>query len=321
MARAATTADAFNAVAEPRRRQILDVLAGGERPVNDLVAGPDWASRRSPSTSGCCARSGRWACPSEGRQRVYRLNGRPLNRSTTGQGLRATWSRRFDGWTWCWMSSREGGLGDGRKARSGTATVTLPTDAQILITREFDAPKELVYRALTTPELVRRWWSGGRGEVTLPRSTCGSAARWRYVMSPTASSRSPFTASTGRSSRTSASSPPRSTRGPTERGSGGRAVNIVSSPRRRPDDPDPALQRNDQGDPRHDHRLRNNRHAGGRWTPRADRPSLSLSRALAERRRARRRANPSAGTPGPARRRSGGRARGSPARWSGSRPR
>jgi hypothetical protein len=40
MARAATTTDAFNAVAEPRRRQILDVLidaAGGERSVNDLV--------------------------------------------------------------------------------------------------------------------------------------------------------------------------------------------------------------------------------------------------------------------------------------------
>ena len=43
---------------------------------------------------------------------------------------------------------------------SGTATVTLPTDRQILITREFDAPRHLVYRAWTTPELVRRWWSG-----------------------------------------------------------------------------------------------------------------------------------------------------------------
>ena len=43
---------------------------------------------------------------------------------------------------------------------SGTATVTLPTDEQILITREFDAPKHLVYKAWTTPELVKRWWSG-----------------------------------------------------------------------------------------------------------------------------------------------------------------
>jgi uncharacterized protein YndB with AHSA1/START domain len=50
---------------------------------------------------------------------------------------------------------------------SGTATVTLPTDEQILITREFDAPRHLVYKAWTTPELVKRWWSGERGEVTI----------------------------------------------------------------------------------------------------------------------------------------------------------
>ena len=49
---------------------------------------------------------------------------------------------------------------------SGTAVVTLPADTQILITREFDAPKHLVYRAYTTPELIERWWSGDRGEVT-----------------------------------------------------------------------------------------------------------------------------------------------------------
>src|SRR5256886_14704957 len=50
---------------------------------------------------------------------------------------------------------------------SGTATVTLPTDEQILITREFDAPKHLVYKAFTTPELVKRWWHANRGEVTI----------------------------------------------------------------------------------------------------------------------------------------------------------
>jgi uncharacterized protein YndB with AHSA1/START domain len=50
---------------------------------------------------------------------------------------------------------------------SRSAKVTLPTDEQILITREFDAPRHLVYRAWTTPELVRRWWSGRRGEVTV----------------------------------------------------------------------------------------------------------------------------------------------------------
>ena len=50
---------------------------------------------------------------------------------------------------------------------SGTATVTLPSDTQIQITREFDAPKHLVYKAWTTPELVRRWWHANRGEMTV----------------------------------------------------------------------------------------------------------------------------------------------------------
>jgi uncharacterized protein YndB with AHSA1/START domain len=65
---------------------------------------------------------------------------------------------------------------------SGTATVTLPTDEQILITREFDAPKHLVYKAWTTPELVKRWWSAKRGEVTLAEIDLRVGGRWRYVM-------------------------------------------------------------------------------------------------------------------------------------------
>jgi uncharacterized protein YndB with AHSA1/START domain len=65
---------------------------------------------------------------------------------------------------------------------SGTATVTLPTHEQILITREFDAPKHLVYRAWTTPELVKRWWSGGHGEVTIAEIDLRVGGMWRYVM-------------------------------------------------------------------------------------------------------------------------------------------
>jgi uncharacterized protein YndB with AHSA1/START domain len=64
---------------------------------------------------------------------------------------------------------------------SGTATVTLPTDEQILITREFDAPKHLVYRAWTTPELVRRWWTAGRGEMTTCEIDLRVGGTWRYV--------------------------------------------------------------------------------------------------------------------------------------------
>jgi uncharacterized protein YndB with AHSA1/START domain len=65
---------------------------------------------------------------------------------------------------------------------SRTATVTLPTDLQILITREFDAPKHLVYEAWTTPELVKRWWSGQRGEVTVAEIDLRVGGTWRYVI-------------------------------------------------------------------------------------------------------------------------------------------
>jgi uncharacterized protein YndB with AHSA1/START domain len=65
---------------------------------------------------------------------------------------------------------------------SGTAKVTLPADEQILITREFDAPKHLVYKAWTTPELVRRWWNAKRGEVTTCEIDLRVGGTWRYVM-------------------------------------------------------------------------------------------------------------------------------------------
>ena len=67
-------------------------------------------------------------------------------------------------------------------ASSDKATVTLPTDEQILITREFDAPRELVYRAYTTPELVRRWWHAKRGEMTVCEIDLRVGGEWRYVM-------------------------------------------------------------------------------------------------------------------------------------------
>ena len=70
------------------------------------------------------------------------------------------------------------------KAMTGSerATLALPTDEQILITRVFDAPKHLVYKAFTTPELVRRWWHANRGEVTVVEIDLQVGGRWRYVM-------------------------------------------------------------------------------------------------------------------------------------------
>jgi DNA-binding transcriptional ArsR family regulator len=78
MARAATTADAFNAVAEPRRRQILDLLATGERPVNDLVALLGQAQPQVSKHLRVLRQVGLVDVRDEGRQRMYRLNGHPL---------------------------------------------------------------------------------------------------------------------------------------------------------------------------------------------------------------------------------------------------
>jgi uncharacterized protein YndB with AHSA1/START domain len=65
---------------------------------------------------------------------------------------------------------------------SHSAKLTLPSETQILITREFAAPKHLVYRAVTEPELVKRWWNAKRGEVTICEIDLRVGGKWRYVM-------------------------------------------------------------------------------------------------------------------------------------------
>ncbi|HET6811225.1 MAG TPA: SRPBCC family protein [Acidimicrobiales bacterium] len=62
------------------------------------------------------------------------------------------------------------------------ASVTLPSDTEILITRQFDASPELVYRAYTTPELVSRWWVGQRGVMKSCEIDLRVGGKWRYVM-------------------------------------------------------------------------------------------------------------------------------------------
>src|SRR5882757_1245491 len=96
----------------------------------------------------------------------------------------------------CWQNSRpqnsrtqNPGKQNSRKrstemvaVTSNSAVVTLPSDTQILITREFDAPKHLVYQAWTTPELIKRWWSGDHGEVNSAEVDLRVGGTWRYVM-------------------------------------------------------------------------------------------------------------------------------------------
>ena len=97
MARAATTTDAFNAVAEPRRRQILDVLAAGERPVNDLVVVLDLAQPLVSKHLRVLREVGLVDVRDEGRQRMYRLNGAPLRLIHDWvKSFEQSWSERFD---------------------------------------------------------------------------------------------------------------------------------------------------------------------------------------------------------------------------------
>ena len=97
MARAATTTDAFNAVAEPRRRQILDVLAAGERPVNDLVIELGLAQPQVSKHLRVLRDVGLVEVREEGRQRVYRLNGRPLQPIHSWvREFERTWNERFE---------------------------------------------------------------------------------------------------------------------------------------------------------------------------------------------------------------------------------
>ena len=62
------------------------------------------------------------------------------------------------------------------------AVVTVPTDTQILIERDFAAPQHLVYKTFTTPELVSKWWVGRRGEMKVCEIDLRVGGKWRYVM-------------------------------------------------------------------------------------------------------------------------------------------
>jgi DNA-binding transcriptional ArsR family regulator len=96
MARAATTADAFNAVAEPRRRQILDVLAGGERPVNDLVAMLGLPQPLVSKHLRVLREVGLVDRRDVGRQRMYRIDGHPLKPIHDWvKSYERSWSERF----------------------------------------------------------------------------------------------------------------------------------------------------------------------------------------------------------------------------------
>jgi len=97
MARAPTTSDAFNAVAEPRRREILDLLAKGERPVNELVRQLRLGQPQVSKHLRVLREVGLVHVREDGRHRLYRLNGRPLKSIHEWvKNYEQAWSERFD---------------------------------------------------------------------------------------------------------------------------------------------------------------------------------------------------------------------------------
>ena len=96
MARAATTADTFNAIAEPRRRAILDALATGERPVGDLVTALGMTQPQVSKHLRVLREVGAVGVREDGRQRLYRLNGPALKPVHDWvQAYAHTWQERF----------------------------------------------------------------------------------------------------------------------------------------------------------------------------------------------------------------------------------
>jgi len=183
VARAATTTDAFNAIAEPRRREILDLLVDGERSVGDLVEllglGQPQVSKHLRVLREVRVVDVR----PEGRERFYRLNG-PALKPIHDWVMRyeRAWTDRFEALDLVWKTSNRRRMVMAAATNKRAVKVTLPSEEEILIEREFDAPKHLVYTAYTTPELVKRWWAGQRGEVTECEIDLCVGGRWRYVM-------------------------------------------------------------------------------------------------------------------------------------------
>ena len=97
MARAATTTDAFNAVAEPRRRQLLDLLVDGERSVNELVELSELTQPQVSKHLKVLREVGVVTARDAGRQRLYRCNGlalKPIHDWISG--YEAMWNERYD---------------------------------------------------------------------------------------------------------------------------------------------------------------------------------------------------------------------------------
>ena len=191
-----TTTDAFNAIAEVGRRNLLDAIGTGEVTVTELV---DRLGLTQPQVSKHLAvlrQVGLVLVRPEGRHRWYRVNGpalRPIHDWV--RPFERTWNTRLDRLDDLLAElaeehpdalnpppHRTGNPMNTTSNRHGSAVVTLPSDTTILITRQFDAPAAAVFRALTTPELVKRWWGFDTSEWQVCDIDLRVGGSWRYVV-------------------------------------------------------------------------------------------------------------------------------------------
>jgi len=166
VARSSTTSDVFNAIGEVHRREILDTLIGGEKAVGAIVNDLSLSQPQVSKHLRVLSEVGLVNCRAEGRRRLYSLEPAACSRFTTGWQLRAGVER----------PTGSGGRLPQRATTTRRAAVTpnwhgssvieFPNDLEIVTTREFDAPLELVFDVLTKPEHVSKWFAPFACEVT-----------------------------------------------------------------------------------------------------------------------------------------------------------
>src|SRR5216684_701651 len=161
MARAATTSDAFNAIAEPQRREILVLLQGGERPVTELARDLAMSQPQASKHLRVLREVGLVRVRGAGKQRLYGLDARGLRpvHEWLG-GFERFWSGSFDRLDEYVQDLKQARQEEqlmsatGRDAPGQSATA----DREIVISRVISAPGELVFEAFTEVRHLSRWW-------------------------------------------------------------------------------------------------------------------------------------------------------------------
>jgi uncharacterized protein YndB with AHSA1/START domain len=184
MARAATTSDAFNAIAEPQRREILVLLQGGERPVTELARDLAMSQPQASKHLRVLREVGLVRVRGAGKQRLYGLDARGLRpvHEWLG-GFERFWSGSFDRLDEYVQDLKQGGRNHRMATTSsGGEPEHATADREIVMSRVISAPRELVFEAFTQVRHLSRWW-GPEGFSTTTRSfefRVGGA--WDFVM-------------------------------------------------------------------------------------------------------------------------------------------